>query len=407
MGLAEKVSPTELAHLAVEARKRFYLRHVPLLLLVKLAKTGSGTSVLRNAIPLVIKRADEVAEFVSLFWKYNPDKDITNQMKKGLKEAILNFDEYELAKYDRDKPVKLRDVAFLSHVKGANFEQAKLIARAVNKDFFPVETKAGKAPVAAMFDDDTKPGLNTPDTWEVALSAGKDKKTEFERLIREGKLPYFALIRNLRNMAQSGCDADLVKEAILARKGAARILPFRYIAAARAAPMFEPQLDVAMQAAIADLPNLPGKTVGLIDVSQSMHAKLSGKSDLTRQDAAGALGSIIPAKDLRLFTFSNQLVEVPPRKGMSGVDAIKNSQYNGGTNLVGAMNVLNEQVKYDRLIVVTDEQMHPGRLPDPTGHFNYMVNVASNQNGVGYRKPWTHIDGFSESIFRYISEYEK
>jgi len=35
-----------------------------------------------------------------------------------------------------------------------------------------------------------------------------------------------------------------------------------------------------------------------------------------------------------------------------------------------------------------------------------MINVASNKNGVGYRKPWTHIDGFSEAIFRYITEVE-
>ena len=45
-----------------------------------------------------------------------------------------------------------------------------------------------------------------------------------------------ALLRNLRNMDQAGVDQKLVEGAILARKGGAqRVLPFRFIAAARAA----------------------------------------------------------------------------------------------------------------------------------------------------------------------------
>jgi 60 kDa SS-A/Ro ribonucleoprotein len=404
--LAEQVTPQELAHLAVEARNRFHLRHVPLLLLTKLAKTGSGTPILKDTIPHVIKRADELAEFVAIFWKFNPGKDITNQMKKGLRTALLNFDEYELAKYDRDKPVKTRDVAFLAHVKGKDQANDMLIARAVNKNYFPDNTKSSHFPIREMFvTPDEKPGLQTPDTWETNLSAGADKKDTFERLLNEQKLPYFALIRNLRNMAEAGCDAALVKSAILARRGAGRILPFRYIAAARAAKQFEPELDEALIASIADLPKLMGLTVVLTDVSDSMNAKLSQKGDLKRMDAAAALSSIVPG-EVRAFTFSNGLVEVPPRKGMAGVDAIIKSQHHGGTYLAKALITLNQTLKYDRLIITTDEQAHPGRLPAPNGKYNYIINVASNRNGIGYQKPWIHIDGFSEAIFRYIVETE-
>ena len=34
-----------------------------------------------------------------------------------------------------------------------------------------------------------------------------------------------------------------------------------------------------------------------------------------------------------------------------------------------------------------------------------MVNVASNRNGVGYGK-WTHVDGFSESVIRWMHATE-
>ena len=406
--LAEQVTPVELAHLAVEARTRFYLRHVPLFLLAKLAKTGSGTSILKDTIPLVIRRADELAEFVAIFWQLNPGKDITNQMKKGLRTALLNFDEYELAKYDRDKPVKTRDVAFLAHVKGIGNDHNRLIARMVNKNYFPEKTKSAQFPVRELFNvpEDT-PGLASPDTWEVALSAGENKKETFERLLAEGKLPYFALIRNLRNMAGAGCEPEAIKAAIVARKGARFILPFRYVAAARAAPMFEPALDQALLASLGDMMQLKGTTIVLTDVSDSMNAKLSQKGDLKRMDAAATLASIVPAEKLRSFTFSNVLVEVPPRKGMSGVDAITKSQPHGGTYLAQAINGIHMlNIPYDRLIITTDEQIHPGRLPEPRGKFNYVINVASNKNGIGYRKPWIHIDGFSENIFRFIGEVE-
>jgi 60 kDa SS-A/Ro ribonucleoprotein len=35
-----------------------------------------------------------------------------------------------------------------------------------------------------------------------------------------------------------------------------------------------------------------------------------------------------------------------------------------------------------------------------------VINVASYRNGVGYG-PWTHIDGWSESVLEYIRELER
>ena len=57
------------------------------------------------------------------------------------------------------------------------------------------------------------------------------------------------------------------------------------------------------------------------------------------------------------------------------------------------------------LIVVTDEQSHDA-VPDPVAKHAYLINVASNRNGVGYGR-WTHIDGFSEGVLRFIGEVER
>ena len=134
-----------------------------------------------------------------------------------------------------------------------------------------------------------------------------------------------------------------------------------------------------------------------------MDGKMSGKADLTRMDAAATLASVLNG-DLRVFTFSNALVEVPPRSGMAGVDTIIRSQQHGGTELGRAIQTIN-QWPHDRLIVITDEQSHD-RVPDPIARKAYMINVASNKNGVGYGR-WKHIDGFSEAVIRWIVETER
>lgn len=364
------------AALAIEARNTFGLRHAPLLLLLDLVRRG-GPGV-ADAIDATIRRADEMAELVALYWHFNPGKALSKQMKLGLARRFARFDEYALAKYDREGAVRLRDVMFLTHPTPRNDAQAALFKRVADRQ------------------------LVTPDTWETELSAGKDKRETFERLIREGKLGYLALLRNLRNMVQAGCNLDLVRSAILARKGAELVWPFRYTAAARIVPQLEPALDQALLAAVAEGPKLMGQTIVLVDVSYSMDAPLSAKSDLKRMDAAATLASVING-NLRVFTFSQALVEVAPRRGMAGVDAVIRSQPHGGTYLGAAVHEINK-MPHDRLIVITDEQSHDV-VPDPVARHAYMINVASARNGVGYRR-WTHLDGFSESIIRWIATSE-
>lgn len=375
--LAGECSKEEVAALAVEARSKFHLRHVPLLLMDALVRRG-GSGV-ADIVANTIQRPDEMAELLAIYWR-DGRKPIPKQLKLGLAKAFGKFDEYALAKYDRDGSVRLRDVLFLSHAKPDTPEREALYKRVASRT------------------------LQTPDTWEVGLSTGGDKRETFERLLREGKLGYLALLRNLRNMTEAGVDSGLVRDAIVARKGAGRVLPFRYVAAARACPQMEPYIDQALCEAVACAPRLPGRTIVLVDVSGSMSfAKISGRSDMTYLDAACTLASVINA-DRRVFSFSHEVVEVPARIGMAGVDAIRNSQYHGGTYLGGAVERIN-QITHDRLIVITDEQSHD-RVPDPIAERAYMINVASNRNGIGYGK-WTHIDGFSESVLRFIHEAER
>jgi len=392
--LAKKVKPEELAQIAIEARTEHNLRHVPLVLLTALVKTGKGRQdgLVANTIAQTLRRADELGELLAVYKKMNGGKRVplAKQLQKGLAQAFVKFDEYQLGKYNKAKgevDYTLKDVLFLSHAEPVNREQARLWKRLV------------------------KDKIKTPDTWEVALSGGADKGEAFTRLIEEDKLGYFALLRNLRNMAEAGVNTSLVNKAIKARKnGADRILPFRFTAAARAAPQFERAIDDALCANIEAMPALPGKTLVLVDVSGSMDSKLSGKSDLSRADAAATLAAVINAEELVVFSFSNRLVQTKGRRGMAGVEEILKSQQHGGTALGEAVRKAKElHPDFDRIIVLSDEQSQDIVRSPVTVRGDqraYMINVASSQNGVGYRNGWTHIDGFSESVLKYIAMVE-
>lgn len=375
--LVAKVPAEKVAALAVEAREKMKLRHAPLLLVREMARLATHRALVAETLTRVIQRADELTEFVAIYWSEGK-QPLSAQVKKGLAAAYTRFDEYALAKYNRATPVKLRDVLFLSHAKPVDAAQAELWKRLVEGE------------------------LAIPDTWEVALSSGGDKREAWERLLSENKLGALALLRNLRNMAEAKVSEQAIRDG-LARMKTDRVLPFRFIAAARYAPQWEPELEKAMFRALEGQSKLPGKTVLLVDVSGSMDAPLSRRSEMRRNDAAYGLAVLLReiAEDVSIYTFSDRLVRVPSRQGFALRDALNGSQPHNGTYLGQALKGLDEA--YDRLIVITDEQSHDP-VPNPKAR-GYVLNVASYQNGVGYGA-WMHIDGWSDSVIEYIRAAE-
>jgi 60 kDa SS-A/Ro ribonucleoprotein len=383
--LVPKVEPERVAVLAVEAREQMKLRHAPLLLVREMARHKTHRGLVAETLERVIQRADELCEFVAIYWK-DGRVPLSGQVKKGLAAAFPKFDEYQLAKYDRGGPIKLRDVLFLSHAKPRDDQQAGVWKKLI----------WGR--------------LAVPDTWEVALSAagadnGVSKREAWTRLVTENKLGALALLRNLRNLREAGVDEKLVLSA-LESMNTQRVLPFRFLAAARYAPQWEPALEAVMLKCVAEQPKLAGKTVLLVDVSGSMMAPLSRRSEMLRTDAAYGLAVLLREIGGRVavYSFSDNLAEVPARRGFALRDAIDASQRHNGTYLGKAVEQLNQKERYDRLIVITDEQAHD-TMPNPQGK-GYVINVASYKNGVGYGK-WTHIDGWSESVVEYIRTLEQ
>lgn len=378
--LIAECTTSDVAALAAEARTTHGLRHVPLLLIAELVTANRKPTSAQVAA--VLQRADEMGELVAMLWR-DGKRPLPHAVKRAIGQAFNRQTAYTLAKWDSSRrEIRMRDLLRLTHPVPKDEAQSALFKQ-VLEDTLPV-----------------------PNTWETRLSAGEDKRTVWESLLREGQLGYLALLRNLRNMESVAVDRSLVVDAIVARQnGADKVWPFRFIAAARNAVSFTAALDEALRAHVADLPRFPGKTVVLVDVSGSMKATLSSKSDLTRMDAAAALAVIFPSVDVEVYSFSDLIVQVPGYRGLAGVDAIRRSQQNNGTALAQAVQYVNG-IPHDRLIVITDEQATDGKVPDPRAERAYLINVASYQNGVRYDR-WTKIDGFSESVLRYMFELEQ
>jgi 60 kDa SS-A/Ro ribonucleoprotein len=384
--LVPQVAAENVAALAVEARERMKLRHAPLLLVREMARVATHRALVAETLSRVIQRADELAEFVAIYWSEGR-QPLSAQVKKGLAAAFCKFDEYALAKYDRAGVVRLRDVLFLCHARPVDESQAALWKRLAENS------------------------LATPDTWEVALSAtgrnGDGKRVAWERLLADHKLGALALLRNLRNMHEVRV-SELLVEAALRTMKTDRVLPFRFLAAARVTPQWEQALESAMFRALEDRgARLPGHTVLLVDVSGSMEVPISQRSEMRRTDAAYGLAILLReiAEKVTIYTFSDEAKLVAGRRGMALRDALEHSQPHGGTYLGSAIERVEKECRhgYDRMVVITDEQSHD-QVPAPHGR-GYVINVASNRNGVGYGA-WMHVDGWSEAVVDFIAGLE-
>ena len=383
--LVPLVKPETVANIASDARNKMHLRHAPLFLAREMCRHKSHVPFVEQTLFNVIQRADELSEFMAMYWQAGR-QPILHAARRGIARAFRRFDEYQLAKYNRKTAVKLVDVLRMVRPKPQDEAQAALWGR-LRKDT-----------------------LATPDTWETELSAAKtDKKTAWTRLLTEKRLGGMAILRNLRNCNDAGVPLDLLQKAIK-ESTFKRVLPFRFIAAAQHASNLEPQLEEAMFRASADFRKLPGLTVFLIDVSGSMDARLSAKSEIKRMDAACGLAMFGRelCENVQVYSFSSDCVIVPARRGFALRDAIVRSQEHSNTLLGSAVQKICKDLKsMDRLVVITDEQSHDA-LPTTTSlgiKNGYVINVASARNGVGYGS-WHHIDGWSENVLPFIAELE-
>lgn len=399
--LTSAVRPDIAAAIAIDARGRLALRHVPLLVVRELARKGG--SVVGSTLASVIQRPDEITEFLAIYWK-DKRQPLSAQVKKGLAAAFNKFDGFQLAKWNKEgSTVKLRDALFLCHAKPRDEKQA-----AAFKALIALDKTAASNTWERRYSQVGQEASQVSAPAERTKVLEEGKLATWTDMLKTNKLGGLAFLRNLRNMSEVGVEKQLIKD-YAAKVNLKGILPFQYISAANHNKSLVPIIEEMMIRGLKDVQKLPGTTVLVVDVSGSMFGpKISAKSELDRFDAAAALAILLRyiCENVEVYTFSNSLEQVPLYQGFALRDAMHRSQAHSGTNLKEALERLSKPNKpFDRLIVITDEQSHDG-VAKPSAKNSYIVNVAPYKYGVGYGQ-YTHISGFSESLIDFIREFEQ
>lgn len=387
--LIAKNDPQFVAKLAVYTREKMYLRTVPLVLTVELAKLHKGDDLVGKLTGRVIQRADEITELLAYYTLANNRGEaakklnrLSKQMQKGLVTAFNKFDEYQFAKYDRKTAITLKDALFIVHPKAKDDTQQSLFNKIVNDE------------------------LSTPYTWETELSAAGQYKYENEaqkvaafravwtQLIVSGKLGYMAALRNLRNMLQYGIAAEHLKMVydMLADKNAvmkSKQLPFRFLAAYREIKDIQHgnvieikrSLEKALQTSVAHLKGFDINTRVVIacDVSGSMQQPISQKSKVLLYDIGLLLGMLLQHKCSNVITgmFGDtwKAVSMSPDNILGNVDEFYRREGEVGYATNGFL-VLEDLIKRkyvaDKIMLFTDGQMW-----DSTTNNNAAANSIS------------------------------
>jgi 60 kDa SS-A/Ro ribonucleoprotein len=364
------------AKLAVYAREQMYLRSIPLVLAVELAKQHSGDAMVSKLTNRVVQRADEIAELLAYYALANERKNVkqlnklSKQLQKGLAEAFNKFDEYQFAKYNKDAQVKLKDALFLVHPKAKDAAQQ------------------------ILFDKIVKDELQSPFTWEVELSAvGQQKfdsvelkkaavKAKWEELIFSNKMGYMATMRNLRNILE----AEVSKEAldkvcayIADEKAVAnsRQLPFRFLAAYRELKALAngragKVLDALETAVLNTAANIAGydedtKVVIAADVSASMQKPISAKSKLQNFDIGLMLAMLLQNRCENVVTgmFGDtwKMISMPKKNILANVQEFYNREGEVGYSTNGYLvikDLLQRNKVVDKVMMFTDAQLWNG-----------------------------------------------
>jgi 60 kDa SS-A/Ro ribonucleoprotein len=402
--LVPQCRPAFVAAAAVYTRSTANLRHAPLLVVREMLCHAEHRALVGKLLPDVIQRPDEIAEFVALYWSNSDNKHmLPKQAKIGLAAAFNKFSEHSLSKWDKAGAVRLRDVLFLVHAKPVDGKSGRTAAW--RKERLAKGGLSALGEKEALFNKIAQDELVMPDTHEKLLSAGADPKATWEALMLSKELGALAFLRNLRNMDKVGVDRGLIKQYSQEIR-LDRILPYRYIAAARVVPQYEDILEGMMFRSLEGQTKVPGRTAVLLDISPSMQKVLSEKSDMTRRDAALGLGILCREvfEDVACFAVSNDCVETAPRRGFALGEALYAATPSNGTKLGYAVRKVNA-MGFDRVIMLTDEESQD-TVPLATAPKAYMVNVASNRRGVGFGS-WVSISGFSEAVLDYILLLEK
>jgi len=401
--LIEKADPEYVAKLAYVARNEFNLRSVPVVLIGELSKIHKGDSLVRKTIEKTVVRVDDLTELVAYL-----DCKLPKQVKRGIRRALYKFSPYQLAKYRGEKKkVKLVDVFNLVHPnpKFATEEQKEAWAKLIKGEL-----------------------KTTGQTWESVISASKDKKRDWEALVRENKLGYMALLRNLNNLIKEGVSDEVLDIAISKLTNEEEVrrskqLPFRFVTAYENVVgnrKLTDAISVAMDISVENTPELKGKTLIAIDCSGSM-----GGDPIKKASIFGA--TLAKANvNSEVILYDTDVIEMPISSRIPVIDIaqrIEREAMGGGTNTSLVFSyAYSKRKNYDRFIIISDseswadfcwngvstqETYNQYRKATATDPFIYAIDIEGYGTKDISSPRVTYLTGWSNRLLDFIDNFEK
>lgn len=362
----------------------------------------------RALIAGVCNRADEPGELLA-YWLSTHGRAVPAPVKRGIADAARRlYREYPLMKYDTGShAVRFADVIELCHPAGRRTGawQDDLFTYALDRRHGRrgdqptperLEMIRANAVLRELAEGDPYAMLDTGYlraagmTWEDVLSlvgSKVDKARLWAALIPVMGMD--ALAKNLRNFDQAGVPDSAVAH-VLARftdpeqVAKSRMFPYRWLAAYQAAPSLRwgHALDQALTAACSNVPDLPGRTLVLVDTSQSMtRTGLSKRSKLAPVHAAAVFGVALALKgaDVDLVGFATGTFTHDIPRGASLIREVDRftdriGEVGHGTEVATALRA--RYRGHDRVIVVSDEQTMPAMTGFVNGGRAFQVTNA-------------------------------
>ena len=368
------------AKAAVYARAQFGMRSISHVTAAELAHFISGKPWAKNFYDQIIYRVDDMSEILAYYYTKN-GKALPRAMVKGFAKAFDKFNAYQLAKYRGEgNEVSLVDVVNLVHPRPTDGNE-----------------KALKDLIAGT--------LRSTETWESKLTiAGQEAKDEEDKeklkkkvwvdLIKNKKIGYFALLRNLRNIAEQAPEivdeaCELLTDENLIKKSL--VLPFRFMTATRqlqedgvkSAAIYR-AINEALEISFANVPKFKGKTLVVVDHSGSMDSVEHG--NLSNFEI-GALFGVALAKtndaDFMYFGDTAKYAGINPVDSTPTIVEKLAGLNDGGSTDVGHgtnFHAIFEEASgaYNRIVIFSDMQGWVG-YDAPTSTFSeYKKRTSAN-----------------------------
>jgi hypothetical protein len=348
---------------------------------VAMAQWGS-----RDIVSASIGRADEPGEFLA-YWKSKYSRkgtDFPMPVKRGLAEAIDRlWNERAYLKWDGEsKGYRFSDILQLVHPKTEKEWQNRLFKFTLNTrystepvlpeglDTITARINLMSLPVAERKNVTAGQLAEAGMTWE-ALAGWQQAPMDaasWEKIIPS--MGVFALLRNLRNFDQAGINKAarrLVEDQLTDPEQIARsqILPMRYMSAYRATQSsgtvsgWAPVIEQGLNLSLGNIPELSGRTLILVDLSGSMDAALSARSDLRRKDAAAIFGAAVAKRCefADLYGFDGRQYKFDFTAVSSVLPLADTITASGGGGTATGDAIAASYKGHDRLLIITDEQV--------------------------------------------------